>query len=160
VGFWKRFVAFLVDSIVVLAVITPLLLFAHGQKDWELLAAHLQNVLAQAQTGAVRDPYNSPIVEKFSGPVDFFIQIALPVVALFVFWKYRSATPGKMAISAKIVDARSGAPASSGQLALRFLGYFASILTAGIGFLMIAVDPQKQGLHDKIARTVVIYDKD
>jgi uncharacterized RDD family membrane protein YckC len=160
VGFWKRFVAFLIDSIIVLAVITPLLLFAHSQKDWELLATHLHNVVAQAQTGALRDPYSSPIVEKFSGPVDFLIQIALPVVALLVFWKFRSATPGKMAISARIVDARSGGPASTGQLALRFLGYFASILTAGIGFLMIALDPKKQGLHDKIAGTVVIYDED
>jgi uncharacterized RDD family membrane protein YckC len=31
-----------------------------------------------------------------------------------------------------------------------------SILTLGIGFLWIAIDRRKQGLHDKIAHTVVI----
>jgi uncharacterized RDD family membrane protein YckC len=92
----------------------------------------------------------------FSGPLDILIQVVLPVVALLAFWKFRNSSPGKMVFRAKIVDAETGKAPSDGRLLARFLGYFVSILTLGIGFLWIAIDRRKQGLHDKIAHTVVI----
>ncbi len=36
------------------------------------------------------------------------------------------------------------------------LGKFVSSILLGIGYLMVAFDSQKQGLHDKIADTYVI----
>lgn len=39
---------------------------------------------------------------------------------------------------------------------VRFLGYFVCVLTAGIGFIILAFDERRQGLHDKIALTVVV----
>ncbi|MFQ5987264.1 MAG: RDD family protein [Dehalococcoidia bacterium] len=39
---------------------------------------------------------------------------------------------------------------------MRYLGYIVCALTLGIGFLIIAFDDRKQGLHDKIANTYVI----
>jgi len=38
------------------------------------------------------------------------------------------------------------------------LGKFVSWLVLGLGFLLIIIDAKKQGLHDKIARTVVKQD--
>ena len=55
-------------------------------------------------------------------------------------------------------DADSGAEPTPWQFVLRYLGYFVSIITLGIGFLWVAFDPRKQGLHDKIASTVVVRD--
>jgi uncharacterized RDD family membrane protein YckC len=92
----------------------------------------------------------------FSGPLDVLIQVVLPIAALLAFWKFRSSSPGKMLFGAKIVDADTGKAPSDARLFLRFLGYFVSILTLGIGFLWIAIDRRKQGLHDKIAHTVVV----
>ncbi len=82
------------------------------------------------------------------------------VAALIGFWRYCGATPGKLALALKVVDASSGGPPSTGRLALRFLGYFVSALPLTLGFLWIAVDRRKQGWHDKIAKTVVINSED
>lgn len=69
---------------------------------------------------------------------------------------YRQATPGKMAISARIVDAGTGGPPSTAQLVVRYLGYFVSTIPLCLGLLWVAFDPRKQGWHDKLARTVVV----
>lgn len=39
----------------------------------------------------------------------------------------------------------------------RVLGYALCILSLGIGFLWCLIDSRRQGLHDRIARTVVVY---
>jgi uncharacterized RDD family membrane protein YckC len=66
------------------------------------------------------------------------------------------ATPGKMAITAKVVDAATGERASMAQLIMRYFAYFISSLPLGLGFIWVAFDKRKQGWHDKIAGTVVI----
>jgi uncharacterized RDD family membrane protein YckC len=81
----------------------------------------------------------------------------LGVLAVLAFWRLCGATPGKLAAGIRIVDARTGAPAPIGRLALRLLCYLVSALPLYLGFLWIAVDRRKQGWHDKIARTLVIY---
>jgi uncharacterized RDD family membrane protein YckC len=84
----------------------------------------------------------------------------MPAIAVIVFWKTRSATPGKMAISAKIVDAKTGGKPSTGQLVARYFAYLVSMLPLMLGFIWIGIDRRKQGFHDKIAGTVVVYDDD
>jgi uncharacterized RDD family membrane protein YckC len=69
---------------------------------------------------------------------------------------YRSATPGKMMLGLRIVDARSGAAMGRGQSVGRYLGYFVSIIPLFMGLVWVAFDPRKQGWHDKLAGTVVI----
>jgi uncharacterized RDD family membrane protein YckC len=49
------------------------------------------------------------------------------------------------------------APLTLKQSILRYIGYFASILPLCLGLLWVAKDPRKQGFHDKIANTVVVY---
>ena len=61
-----------------------------------------------------------------------------------------------MAISAQVVDARTGGRLSLGQSVLRYFGYFVSTIPFGLGLLWVAFDPKKQAWHDKIAGTVVI----
>ncbi|MGE5638877.1 MAG: RDD family protein [Clostridia bacterium] len=135
VGFWKRFVAFLIDSFIIMVIIVPLMIALYGMQYFDL----------QAQASGGR------------GLVDWLVNIAL-VIATLVFWRYRGATPGKMAISAKIVDARTHAAPSTGTLVVRFFAYFVSTLPLCLGFAWIGIDRKKQGFHDKIAGTVVIYD--
>ncbi len=38
------------------------------------------------------------------------------------------------------------------------IGKFVSTILIGLGYLLIAFDDRKQGLHDKIAGTVVVYE--
>ncbi|APG26290.1 hypothetical protein A7E75_09260 [Syntrophotalea acetylenica] len=66
-------------------------------------------------------------------------------------------TPGKMLLRLKVVR-RDGQNMTYGRAALReILGKFVSGITLGIGYLMVAFDAHKQGLHDKIADTCVIH---
>jgi uncharacterized RDD family membrane protein YckC len=82
----------------------------------------------------------------------------LAAVAIIAFWRYCGATPGKLALNLRIADARTGGPAGTGRLILRFACYFVSAAPLYLGFLWIAVDRRKQGWHDKIAGTVVIHE--
>lgn len=159
VGFWMRFVAFLIDSVIVLAVLTPLLYAIHGSGDWERLSELLHEALARAAAGGDADLTNVIARSGFAGPADFLIQVVLPIAALLAFWKFRGSTPGKMVIGANILDARTGGQPSNRQLLLRFAGYFVSMFVLGLGFIWIGIDRRKQGWHDRIAGTIVAYEE-
>lgn len=68
------------------------------------------------------------------------------------------ATPGMRAVGIKIVD-YNGNRISLGRAFVRYLSQFLSMLILMIGFLMIGFDRRCQGLHDKIAKTLVIIEK-
>ncbi|MBI3966106.1 MAG: RDD family protein [Chloroflexi bacterium] len=72
-----------------------------------------------------------------------------------VTWGLWSTSPGKMIFGLRIVDG-SGQRLGWSKAVLRTLGYFCSGLIFYIGFLLIAFDERKQGLHDKIADTFVV----
>ena len=86
--------------------------------------------------------------------------LALPALAVIYFWRRYGATPGKGAVYARIVDARTRGTLSTGQCVARALGYLLSSIPLFLGFVWIAIDRRKQGWHDKIAGTLVIYDDD
>lgn len=132
-GFWARTGAAIIDSILIMLITIPLLLSVYG---WDYLESE--------QTGLI------------AGPADFLISWVLPAVAVIVFWVLKQATPGKMAISAKIVDATTGQPASTGQLVGRYFAYMVSTIPLFLGIIWVAFDKRKQGWHDKLAGTVVI----
>lgn len=127
-------VASVIDMLILLIVVVPLLLAIYGR-------AYLQQM-------------------GLAGFWDFVIQVVLPAVATVLFWRYRGATPGKMAVSARIVDATTGGPPSTARLVGRYFGYIVSTLPLFLGFIWIAIDRRKQGFHDKLANTVVVYDDD
>jgi uncharacterized RDD family membrane protein YckC len=131
VGFWPRVGASIIDSILVAVILFPLLTWVYGGDYW-------------------LDP------SLVKGPADFLFSWILPAVAIVIFWIYRQATPGKMVVSAKIVDAKTGGKPTTQQLVVRYLGYFVSTIPLGLGLLWVAFDPRKQGWHDKMAGTVVV----
>ena len=81
----------------------------------------------------------------------------LSQVILLVLCSKKQASIGKMAISVKIVDAKTGKAPTKKQLIGRYFAYILSCLPLGIGFLWIAFDSKKQGWHDKLAGTAVVY---
>jgi uncharacterized RDD family membrane protein YckC len=87
-----------------------------------------------------------------------FLNVAVFVVYLVYFTFFlgtRGQTPGKMICGLKVVRL-DGSPVGFGQAAIRTLGYVINQFTLYIGFLWVAIDPRKQGLHDKIAGTYEI----
>lgn len=101
----------------------------------------------------------SPDAPLIRGPADFLLTWVFPAVATLAFWAWRRATPGKMAIHAVIVDARTGGTPTFGQWILRYIGYFVSAIPCCLGCFWVAWDRRKQGWHDKMAGTVVIRPK-
>ena len=57
----------------------------------------------------------------------------------------------------QVVDAKTGNPISYLQAFIRYVGYYVSILSFGLGFLWVIWDKKNQGFHDKIAGTVVQF---
>ena len=98
--------------------------------------------------------FRSDILKR--GPLDFLNSVVVPSLIVLLFWILCSATPGKMIISAKIVDAKTGGKPTLRQWLVRYIGYYASALFFGIGFLRIPFSPRKQGWHDELAGTVVV----
>jgi len=136
VGFWIRFLAFLIDTLIVTVVVGLILVSIFG-RDYLQLSTQGKTLWA-----------------------DILFQVVLPAIAAILFWRFRGATPGKILLSARIVDANTLGPASSPKLIGRYFAYIASIVPVFLGFLWIAVDKRKQGWHDKLAGTAVIYDED
>lgn len=132
VGFWKRLLAFFIDSVILTVAVLLVALPYYGTDYFQLQK--------EGKTAAF----------------DFVFQFVIPTVVGILFWRFRGATPGKMLVSAKIVDAETFGPPSTGKLIGRFFAYFVSIIPVFLGFLWIAFDPRKQGWHDKLAGTVVI----
>ena len=131
VGFWARVWAFVLDGACYLLVIVPVLYTIHG-----------------------RDYFKCDIVKR--GPVDFLNSVVLPSLVILLFWFLCSATPGKMAISARIVDAKTGGKPTLRQFVIRYLGYYVSLLLIGLGFFRILINARKQGWHDEFAGTAVV----
>ena len=132
-GFWVRMVASIIDSVLMLMLTLPILYLIYGDAYFDSTA------LVQ-------------------GGGDFFISYLLPIGVIILFWIYKSATPGKIALSIIIVDEKTGGKPSINQYVIRYICYYVSLIPLGLGFIWVALDDKKQGWHDKMAGTVVILD--
>lgn len=133
-GFWVRFVASIIDSIILIMFTYPFLFLIYGGGYFD--------------TG-----------QSVQNSSDVIVTYLFPLVATILFWVYKSATPGKIVLFVKIVDAKTGNKPTVKQSVIRYLGYYVSLIPLGLGFFWIAWDAKKQGWHDKMANTVVIRSK-
>ena len=118
------------------------------------VAAMIDALLFSAVFSIVLGPFNSGAdVISLTSIIENLLAFGITVF----FWVRLLGTPGKLLLSCQVVDANSGQPISVKQGALRYLGYFLSFFSLCIGFLWILWDKRKQGFHDKIANTVVLY---
>ena len=139
VGFWARVGAMLIDTVWTTPLLVPVLALLFG--GWRYITPER-------------------LVESSASMSEQLILFGALGVLVLPFWFRRRATPGKMAIGARIVDARTLGEPSPRQLVVRYLGYFVSMLPLFLGLLWVAFDRRKQGWHDKLAGTVVVVDGD
>ena len=107
-GFWRRLLATLIDSVLLLLVAYPTLVFVHGRQD---LLFRMMLI----------------------GPIEVLLGLTV-TLGTILFWIYRGATPGKMLMGVRVVNARTGEPASKIQLVVRYIAYYVSLLAVGLGF--------------------------
>ncbi len=139
-GFWIRFLARIIDSIVLgiarAIIILPI------------------SVIFGLSAGPGGD--NAMGIATLLATIP--ISIALSVAYEAYFLSTRGATPGKMALGLKVVTAEGG-PISVGLAIGRYFAMYLSAFTLMIGYIMAGFDSQKRALHDYICGTRVIYDK-
>lgn len=148
-GFWIRFVARVIDGLLVgivsSIILIPLTFLGIG-------GASLLNT---------RDPATAlaalPALMGVIG-ISFILRIALFAAYEIYFVSTRGATPGKMALGLKIIRA-DGGPVPVGLAAGRFFAQILSGVILYIGYIMAGFDPEKRALHDRLCETRVIYSR-
>ena len=126
VGFWLRVGAALIDTLLLALVLGPVLYLLYGSYSPSTRAG------------------------------DLFFNVVLPCAITVFLWVRFGFTPGKYALSARVVDADTGQPLGTGRAFLRYVGYFVSTIPFCLGLVWVAFDRRKQGWHDKIANSVVV----
>lgn len=144
-GFWIRFVAYLIDAII-LGVAVGILQFA---------------VLGSFLTFPRMDPSSRVDPMAAIGPMIGMIGL-LSLISIGIACAYETffvskygATPGKMALGLKVVRPNGG-PIDLGRAAGRYFAKILSGLILYIGYIIAAFDSEKKGLHDMICDTRVI----
>lgn len=145
-GFWKRFLAYIIDAILLSVVYFIILVPTFG----------LLGLGAATYEG---DP------EAAMGFMAAFLGIyLLTIVAIMIAgWLYfalmessaRGATLGKMALGIKVTDL-NGNRISFGKATGRYFGKIISGVILYIGFIMAAFTEKKQALHDIMAGCLVV----
>ena len=138
-GFGVRLVAGVIDLAIVAAI--QALLLAPVARHW--WARELPATPADV-------PY-FPILASIA-----MVPIALVLGAAYyvVFWGLSGATPGKRALGLAVTAEDGATPIGISRATVRVLGYCASFLLLGVGFLMIAFGGT--ALHDRLAGTRVV----
>jgi uncharacterized RDD family membrane protein YckC len=132
-GFWVRFVAYLIDS-VILGVAFVVLSIVTG--------------------GFTKTDPNTGLQTGNNAATGLIILVSLAYIV--GFWGARSQTPGMMALNLRIVRADNGAPIDYAKAIIRYVGYIIASIPFGLGLIWAGFDARKQGWHDKIAGTFVV----
>ena len=133
-GFWVRFVAYLIDGLVVGIPALILLAIAGG--------------MARSNPGQV------------SGAV--LVVYALVIIASIGYFIYFWSRPAGQTIGMKAMKIRvvktDGSAVTVGSAVVRYIGMLLNSIVFGlpIGWVWAAFDSNKQGWHDKIAGTYVV----
>src|SRR5512138_2281235 len=72
-----------------------------------------------------------------------------------IMWKLKGTTIGGIICNLRVVRI-DGREVDWPTAIVRALGCFLSLVAVGLGFIWIAIDPERQGWHDKIAGTLVV----
>lgn len=132
-GFWWRVLAWFIDSILL------------GIVFFVLLRLFLKGI-----------DYGNGNIVWTEGQWVIPVIYVVGILYVPVTWAALGETLGHRALGMEIRRVDDGQRAGIGQVIVRYLGYIISSIIIGIGFLIAAFDPRKQGLHDKIANTVVV----
>lgn len=135
-GFWIRAVAYILDGII-LGI--PLML--------------LMTIMSFISVKVL--PTSSTTLFYIFLLFENIVLIGLSIGYSVYFWVNYCATPGKMILKLKVLDASTMRNMSYGKAIIRLLGYMLSGIFF-IGFILIAFSDKKKGLHDMIAGTVVV----
>jgi uncharacterized RDD family membrane protein YckC len=114
-------------------------------------------VIAVPVLGLVLDLLFGGETSKFSNTTAWLIAFLLGLSDLIIFPALSGQSLGMMMCGLRIVRKDGSEPSASTVILRNTLGYLATLLTVGIGFLIAVVTPRGRALHDYLFGTVVIF---
>ncbi|MCM3700743.1 RDD family protein [Paenibacillus macerans] len=146
-GFWKRFFANLLDSMIVYFI------------AWVMILISLQLSMVFGVLGYFVLE-NWPGVYQIYNGSGHIIGLLIAPLAVWLYYAIMESsklqgTVGKMALGIIVVNERYER-VSFWRASGRFWSRIVSLLTLYIGYIMAGFTKKKQALHDKIARTYVV----
>jgi uncharacterized RDD family membrane protein YckC len=149
-GFASRLIAFVLDWVIIWLVILLLNTIVIIVLSFFNLSLEQILDLQDAQT----------TLQKLFSIVFLLLGVVINFVLFYAyfifFWMLVGQTPGKMVMGVRIVST-NGRPISFFQSIRRLIGYWISMIVLFMGFLWVLISDTRQGWHDKIANTYVIY---
>jgi uncharacterized RDD family membrane protein YckC len=133
-SFWQRLVAYGID------LVAATLLFAPVEYAWQRYVEHKENIIIK---------------------LDFHEWRSLIVIVVYFglcAYLFNGKTLGKWITRIRIVSLTQER-VSLWQSTERALGYGASLLEAGFGFLQFFINRNRQCVHDRIAETIVVDER-
>ena len=152
-GFWIRFIASFLDTLF-LALPVAIVIYFLSDGNWFDFAQYQQN-MAYAMSGNASKALTSQ--PQMSMKWELLFEVAVLLVTMIFWRRWRGATPGKKFVHIKIVDFKTNQDIDNKQALTRSFGYIVSTFALLIGFIMVAFREDKRGLHDLLAGTSVIY---
>jgi uncharacterized RDD family membrane protein YckC len=149
-GFWRRFVAWLLDAVLIYIIVSPI--------NYIFLPASYKDLVSNILK-SIREGTQMPIP-----PINDIILISVistisTLIHYFYFASWESskhqATPGKLAIGIKVVDIH-GQRLSFWRASGRYANKILSGATLLIGYMMAGWTEKGQALHDEINDCLVI----
>ena len=163
-GFWSRFIALLIDIALVIIIVfaiyiairLPIQVFLSIDPT-TCTATDKTSLIAQI-VGSIF-PKSVPVPTWFCGMVDIVFKavalLAAPVYFAF-FYSATGQTIGMYVMGVRVVRMDGKAISFLGGF-LRWVCFLLVIIPLGLGALWVIVDDRRQGWHDKMVHTCVIY---
>ena len=154
-GFVSRTVAFLIDLLAVVSVQFIVVLVIRLVFNFLGLNSLMEALGSSGSPGGLSDTVALIItwIAAFLGSMFFF-----GLYAAFL-WTLIDKTLGQALLGLRVLRT-NGDRLTFARSVRRAIGYFLASLPLFIGFLWVLVDDRRQGWHDKLADTVVVYDWD
>jgi len=148
-GFWLRLVAYILDSILLYILLSPINFLFRPSALKDPLRAFLH---------CMRHP-DAPLPNINDIILLISISTLGALITFFYFASWESsryqATPGKLAIGIKVIDL-NGQRLSFWRASGRYIAKIISSLTMLIGYMMAGWTKHKQALHDELCHCLVI----
>lgn len=147
-GFWRRFLAYIIDAIIM------------GIVSFIVFLPFLAVVGLGALSSSIEERDDEVFIGlAFAILGTYFLAV---LICFLIRWLYfaimesiNGATVGKMVLGIKVTD-MNGCTISFGRATGRYFGKILSGLILYVGFIMAGFTQQKQALHDIIAGTLVV----
>ncbi len=145
-GFWRRALAACVDLLVILPVSMLLCKVAGSLAGLSLPPSRVQGL-----------DFWLDLLLAGDGTLIGALGLTLAIASLYslIFHISMGRTIGMRALKLRIIDVYGDEPSTNRALA-RTAGYLLGVATLGLGFIWIAFDSEKRGLHDWLAGTYVV----